>query len=74
MYILNIASTIKKVTINELKDFIYEKYYKRVGFNEENETQKKDLLSLATKLTEKMYHANNTKEYYQSLLKKDKIN
>ena len=41
MYILNIASTIKKVTINELKDFIYEKYYKRVGFNEENETQKK---------------------------------
>ena len=48
MYILNIASTIKKVTINELKDYIYEKYYKRVGFNEENETQKKDLLSLAT--------------------------
>ena len=36
MYILNIASTIKKTTVDVSKDFIYENYYKRVGFNKEN--------------------------------------
>ena len=32
MYILNIASAIKKMTFNELRDFIFENYYKRIGF------------------------------------------
>ena len=35
MYILNIASTIKKMTINKLRDFIFERYYKRIGFSKE---------------------------------------
>ena len=26
----------KKITVNELRDFIYECYYQRVGFNKEN--------------------------------------
>ena len=34
MYILNILSTLKKMTIKEL--FIYEDYYKRVGFTKGN--------------------------------------
>ena len=36
MYILNTASTIKKMTVNELRDFTLESYYKRIGFAEES--------------------------------------
>ena len=45
MYILNIVSVLKK-TIRKERNFIYENYYKRVGFNKENtyslKHQKKD--------------------------------
>ena len=30
MYILNIASTIKKMSVNELRYFIFENYYKQI--------------------------------------------
>ena len=36
MYILNIARAIKKMSLNEIRDFIFENYYKRIGFSEEN--------------------------------------
>ena len=36
MYILNISSAIKRMTINEIRDFIFESYYKRTGFSKEN--------------------------------------
>ena len=36
MYILNIASVIKMMALNELRDSIYKNYYKQVGFNKEN--------------------------------------
>ena len=32
MYTLKILSTIKKMTVKELRHFIFENYYKRVGF------------------------------------------
>ena len=35
MYFLNIAKDIKKMSINEIKDFIFENYYKRIGFSKE---------------------------------------
>ena len=35
MYILNIASAIKKMEVNELGDFIFENYYRRIGFVKE---------------------------------------
>ena len=35
MYIVNIASTIKKMWINEPIDFIFENYYKQIGFVKE---------------------------------------
>ena len=35
MYILNIASPIKKVSVSEIRDFIFENYYKRIGFSKE---------------------------------------
>ena len=30
MYILNIFSAMKEITIKELKDFIYENYYRQI--------------------------------------------
>ena len=35
MYILNTAKAIKKMSINEIKDFISENYDKRIGFSKE---------------------------------------
>ena len=32
MYTLNIASAIKKMAANKLRNFIFENYYKRIGF------------------------------------------
>ena len=36
MYILDTASAKKKMAVNELRDFIFENYYKRFGFYNEN--------------------------------------
>ena len=36
MYILNIAKAVKKMSINEIKVFIFENYYKRSGFSKES--------------------------------------
>ena len=35
MYTLNIARVIKKISVNEIRDFIIESYYKRTGFSKE---------------------------------------
>ena len=32
MYILNIARAIKRVSINEIRDFVFENCYERIGF------------------------------------------
>ena len=36
MYILNIANAIKKMSVNELRGFIFENYYRQIGFSKEN--------------------------------------
>ena len=36
MYIINIACAIKKMSVNEIRDFIFENYYRRSGFSKEN--------------------------------------
>ena len=36
MYILDIARTIKKMSINEIGEFVFENYYKRIEFPKEN--------------------------------------
>ena len=67
MYILNIARAIKKISINEIRDFSFENYYKRIGFSKENSyysmkrLKKKDLLLLANKLIEKILDPSNAK-------------
>ena len=36
MYKLNIIKVIKKISVNEVKDFIFENYYKQIVFSKEN--------------------------------------
>ena len=57
MYILNIARAIKKMSVNENRYFIFENYYKQIGFSKESSyrsmkrlKKKKGLLLLAIKL------------------------
>ena len=60
MYTLNITKAIKK----EIREFIFEKYFKTL--------EKKDLLSLANKLIEKIPGTRNAQEHYQSFERKKK--
>ena len=36
MHILDTTKTIKNMSINEIKDCIFENYYKRIGFSTES--------------------------------------
>ena len=36
MHILNIAKAIKKMSINEIRNFIFENVYKRIEFSKES--------------------------------------
>ena len=36
MYTLNITKAVKKISVNEFRDFIFENYHKRIGFPKEN--------------------------------------
>ena len=73
---LNIARATKKMYVNEIKDFIFENYYKRIGFSKGNSyysmkrLKKKDLLLLANKLIEKISDLHNFKEHYRSFIRK----
>ena len=64
------------MSLNEIRDFIFENYYKRIGFSKENsyysmKHQKKNELQLfATELTEKIPDSWNAKEHYQSFIRK----
>ena len=59
MYTLNITKAIKKMSANDSRDFIFENYYKRIGFSKEDSyhslkrSNKKNLL-FANKLIEKV--------------------
>ena len=36
MYTLNIVRAIKRMSVNEIRGFIFENYYKRIGFCKES--------------------------------------
>ena len=36
MYILNIARAIQKMSVDEIRNFIFENCYKRIGFSKED--------------------------------------
>ena len=59
----------------KIRDFVFENYYKRIGFSKEKsycsmKLLKKDLLLLANKLIEKIPDPRNAKEHYQSFIRK----
>ena len=75
MYTLNIVSTIKKMAFNELKDFIFENYYKRIGSVKEStyysmKRLKKGFVIACNEINRKTADPSNAKEYYNSNLKR----
>ena len=72
MYILNFASTIKKMSVNEIRYFIFENYYKRIGFSKENShysincfKKSKRFILACKKVNKKMPDSCNAKEHYR---------
>ena len=67
MYIPDITKATQNMSINEMKDFIFENYYKRIRFFKESSyyslkrLKKIDLLSLAKKLIENVHDPHNAK-------------
>ena len=76
IYILNIAKAIKKISVNKIKDFIFQNYYKGIGFSKENNyylmkhLKTIDILLFANKLIEKIPDPRNAKEHQQSFIRK----
>ena len=62
------------MSVNDIRDFIFKNYYKRIGFLKEGRyysmkrLKRKDLLLLANKLIEKVPDPRNAKEHYESFL------
>ena len=76
MFNLNIASAIKKMPVNKLRDFIFENFHKRIGFVKKEfiikwNVWKKGSLFLTNKLIENTPDPCNAKEQYQSFLRKE---
>ena len=76
MYILNIASAIKEMSVNEFRGFIFEHYCKGIGFIKEKSyysmkrlKNKKKMLLLPKKLIEKIPDPSIAKEHYQSCIR-----
>ena len=70
MYTLDITTAIKRMSVNEIRDFIFN-YYKRIGFSKESSyysmkrLKRKDLLLLVDKLIEKVPDPRNAKEHFE---------
>ena len=64
------------MSVHGMRDFIFENYYKRIGFTRESSyysmkrLKRKDLLLLANKLIEEVPDPRNAKEIYESFLRK----
>ena len=76
MYIVDIARAIKKMNANEIRDFIYGNYYKRIVFSKKESycslkrLKKERLLSLENKLIKNVADPRNAKEHYESFLER----
>ena len=76
LYAIQSLRAIKKMSVKEIIEFIFENYYKRIGLFKENSyysmnyQKRKDFLLLANKLIEKIPDPGNAKKPYQSFLRK----
>ena len=69
--IINVASAIKRISVNEIRDFVFENYYKQIRFSKKTViiqwkicNRCKDILLFVYKLKEKLSGPCKTKEYY----------
>ena len=75
MVTLNITKAEKKMSANDIRNFIYKNYYKRIEFSKEDiyrllkRLNKKDLLLFGNKLIEKLPDTRDSKHHYESYLK-----
>ena len=64
------------MSVNDIRNFIFENYYKRIGFSKKDSyysmkrLKRKDLLFLANKLIQIVPDPPNAKEHYESFLRK----
>ena len=67
MYSVNIARAIQMISVNKIRDFIFEIFYKRIVFSKDISyysmklVKIKDVLLLTNKLTGKVPDRRNTK-------------
>ena len=75
MYTLNIARAIKKMFVNEIRDCIFENYYKRIGFSKESGyysmKRLKRFLVARKQINKKIPDPRNAKEHYESFIRKN---
>ena len=75
MYTLNVVRVIKKMSVNEIKSFIFENYFKRIRFSKKNNyysmkrLKRKNFLLLGNKLIEKISDPREAEEHYQSFIR-----
>ena len=77
MYTLSIASTIKKWSVNLVREFIFENYYKPIGFGKKRSyysikhLKKKKRFTVSCKQIKRKdtYHYN-FKEHFQSFIRR----
>ena len=78
MYTLNFARALKEMSLDKIRDFVFENYYKRIGFSKENShnyikcLKRKYLLLFTNKLIEKILDPRNAKQHCQSFIRKKK--
>ena len=75
MYILNIARTIKKMSVNKIRDFIFKNYYKELDFLKKTviiqwNAWKKWFIYACKQIKRKIADPRNVKEHYQSFIRK----
>ena len=64
------------MSVNDIRNFIFENYYKRIGFSKKDSyysmkrLKRKYLLFLANKLIQIVPDPPNAKEHYESFLRK----
>ena len=78
MYTLNFTRALKEMSVDKIRDFIFENYYKRIGFSKENShnyikcLKRKYLLLFTNQLIKKILDPRNAKKHFQSFIRKKK--
>ena len=75
MYILNIIRAIKKMSVNETREFFFGNFYKRIEISKKNsyysmKSLKKRFIVVCKNINRKIADSCNAKEHYQSFIRK----